>query len=61
LALAATASRRRAEIAAISDDRILAEMTQRIFYAGFSSKVVGDTLRRSRTASASSTRMPAPS
>lgn len=40
--LAGTASRRPAEIAAIQDDRILAEMTRRIFYAGFSSKVIDD-------------------
>ena len=40
--LIATASRSAAEIAAIPDDRILAEMTRRIFYAGFSSKVVDD-------------------
>jgi 3-methyladenine DNA glycosylase Tag len=40
--LAQTASRTPAEIAAISDDRILAEMTRRIFYAGFSSKVIDD-------------------
>jgi 3-methyladenine DNA glycosylase Tag len=40
--LATTASRTPAEIAAISDDRILAEMTRRIFYAGFSSKVIDD-------------------
>jgi 3-methyladenine DNA glycosylase Tag len=38
--LAETTSRTSAEIAAISDDRILAEMTRRIFYAGFSSKVI---------------------
>ncbi len=31
-----------AEIAAIPDNRILAEMTRRIFYAGFSSKVIDD-------------------
>jgi 3-methyladenine DNA glycosylase Tag len=35
-----TASREPAEIAAIPDDRLLAEMTRRIFYAGFSSKVI---------------------
>jgi 3-methyladenine DNA glycosylase Tag len=40
--LATTASRTPAAIAAIPDDRILAEMTRRIFYAGFSSKVVDD-------------------
>jgi 3-methyladenine DNA glycosylase Tag len=40
--LAETASRPPAEIAAIPDDRILAEMTRRIFYAGFSYKVVDD-------------------
>ena len=40
--LATTASRTPSEIAAIPDDRILAEMTRRIFYAGFSSKVVED-------------------
>lgn len=38
--LAQTASRQPSEIAAISDDRVLAEMTRRIFYAGFSSKVI---------------------
>jgi hypothetical protein len=38
--LAATTSRSPAEIAAIPDDRILAEMMRRIFYAGFSSKVI---------------------
>lgn len=38
--LATTASRSPAEIALIPDDRILAEMTRRIFYAGFSSKVI---------------------
>lgn len=38
--LAETASRPPAAIAAIPDDRILAEMTRRIFYAGFSSKVI---------------------
>ena len=38
--LAQTASREPAEIAAIPDDRVLAEMTRRIFYAGFSSKVI---------------------
>ena len=40
--LAKTASRTPAEIAAIPDDRILAEMTRRIFYAGFSFKVIDD-------------------
>jgi len=40
--LAKTASCTPAEIAAIPDARILAEMTRRIFYAGFSSKVVDD-------------------
>ncbi len=40
--LAMTASRSPAEIATIPDDRILAEMTRRIFYAGFSSKVIDD-------------------
>jgi 3-methyladenine DNA glycosylase Tag len=40
--LAATAPRTRREIAATPDDRILAEMTRRIFYAGFSSKVIDD-------------------
>jgi 3-methyladenine DNA glycosylase Tag len=40
--LATTASRTPAKIAAIPDDRILAEMTRRIFYAGFSSKVIDD-------------------
>lgn len=38
--LAETPSRSAAEIAATPDDRILAEMTRRIFYAGFSSKVI---------------------
>jgi 3-methyladenine DNA glycosylase Tag len=38
--LAQTASRPPAEIAAIRGDRLLAEMTRRIFYAGFSSKVI---------------------
>jgi 3-methyladenine DNA glycosylase Tag len=38
--LAQTASRKPAEIVAIPDDRVLAEMTRRIFYAGFSSKVI---------------------
>ena len=40
--LAETAPRSPAEIAAIPDDRILAEMTRRVFYAGFSSKVIDD-------------------
>lgn len=40
--LSKTASRSPSEIAAIQDDRILAEMTRRIFYAGFSSKVIDD-------------------
>jgi 3-methyladenine DNA glycosylase Tag len=40
--LATTASRTPAQIAATPDDRILAEMTRRIFYAGFSSKVIDD-------------------
>jgi 3-methyladenine DNA glycosylase Tag len=40
--LATTASRRPSEIAVVPDDRILAEMTRHIFYAGFSSKVVDD-------------------
>jgi 3-methyladenine DNA glycosylase Tag len=40
--LAATAPRPPSEIASIPDDRILAEMTRRIFYAGFSSRVVDD-------------------
>jgi 3-methyladenine DNA glycosylase Tag len=40
--LAKTAPHTPAEIAAISDDRILAEMTRRIFYAGFSSKIIDD-------------------
>ena len=38
--LAQTASSKPAEIAAIPEDRLLAEMTRRIFYAGFSSKVI---------------------
>jgi 3-methyladenine DNA glycosylase Tag len=38
--LAETRSAEPAVIAAIPDDRILASMTRRIFYAGFSSKVV---------------------
>jgi 3-methyladenine DNA glycosylase Tag len=40
--LAATAPRLPAEIASTPDDRILAEMTRRIFYAGFSSRVIDD-------------------
>jgi 3-methyladenine DNA glycosylase Tag len=40
--LAETPSRPPAEIAATPDDRILAEITRRIFYAGFSWKVVDD-------------------
>lgn len=40
--LATTASRTPAEIAAIPDHRILAEITRRIFYAGFSWKVIDD-------------------
>jgi 3-methyladenine DNA glycosylase Tag len=40
--LASTAPKPPAEIASIPDDRILAEMTRRIFYAGFSSKVIDD-------------------
>lgn len=40
--LATTTPRRPAEIAKVPDDRILAEMTRRIFYAGFSSKVIDD-------------------
>lgn len=40
--LATTAPRSPAEIASTPDDRILAEMTRRIFYAGFSSKVIDD-------------------
>ena len=40
--LAQTPPRPPAEIAAMRDDRILAEMTRRIFYAGFSSKVIDD-------------------
>jgi 3-methyladenine DNA glycosylase Tag len=40
--LAKTAPRPPPEIAAMEDDRILAEMTRRIFYAGFSSKVIDD-------------------
>jgi 3-methyladenine DNA glycosylase Tag len=40
--LATSASRTPKQIAKIPDDRILAEMTRRVFYAGFSSKVVDD-------------------
>jgi len=40
--LATTAPRPPEEIASTLDDRILAEMTRRIFYAGFSSKVIDD-------------------
>jgi 3-methyladenine DNA glycosylase Tag len=40
--LADSPSRSPAEIAATPDDRILAEMTRRIFYAGFSYKVIDD-------------------
>jgi len=40
--LAKTTPRPPAEIAKIPDDRILSEMTRRIFYAGFSSKVIDD-------------------
>ncbi|MBW6400852.1 DNA-3-methyladenine glycosylase I [Roseomonas sp. HJA6] len=40
--LAETAPRSPAEIAATPDDRILAEMTRRIFNAGFSAKVIAD-------------------
>ena len=40
--LAETASLQPKEIAAKADDRILAEMTRRIFCAGFSWKVVDD-------------------
>ena len=40
--LAETPSRADEEIAAIPDHRILAEMTRRIFYAGFSWKLVDD-------------------
>jgi 3-methyladenine DNA glycosylase Tag len=39
-ALAETAARDAAAIAAIPDDRIIAEMTRRIFNAGFSAKVI---------------------
>ena len=38
--LAKSASRSPAEIAAIPDDRVLAEMTRRVFYASFSAKVI---------------------
>src|SRR5271154_3367527 len=38
--LAETAPRPRDEVAALPDDRVLAEMTRRIFYAGFSSRVI---------------------
>jgi 3-methyladenine DNA glycosylase Tag len=38
--LAATPARERSAVAAIPDDRILAEMTRRIFNADFSSKVI---------------------
>jgi 3-methyladenine DNA glycosylase Tag len=38
--LAETPSRQPSAIAAIPDDRILAAMTRRVFYAGFSSKVI---------------------
>ncbi|HEX3996777.1 MAG TPA: DNA-3-methyladenine glycosylase I [Acetobacteraceae bacterium] len=40
--LVATAPRTPAQIASTEDDRILAEMTRRIFYAGFSAKVIDD-------------------
>jgi 3-methyladenine DNA glycosylase Tag len=40
--LAESRSRSLAEIAVIADDRLLAEMTRRIFQAGFSWKVVDD-------------------
>jgi 3-methyladenine DNA glycosylase Tag len=40
--LAESKSRTQAEIAAVPDDRLLAEMTRRIFQAGFSWKVVDD-------------------
>lgn len=40
--LAETASRTPAELAAIPDDRILSEMTRRIFHAGLSNKIVDD-------------------
>ncbi len=39
-ALAATPARPRSAVAAIPDDRILAEMTRRIFNAGFSARVI---------------------
>jgi 3-methyladenine DNA glycosylase Tag len=38
--LAETPSAEPARIAAVTDDRVLAAMTRRIFYAGFSSKVI---------------------
>lgn len=40
--LATTRPRPPEDIARMGDDRILAEMTRRIFYAGFSSKVIDD-------------------
>jgi 3-methyladenine DNA glycosylase Tag len=40
--LAETASLSPAAIAALPDDRVLAEMTRRVFYAGFSSRVIDD-------------------
>jgi len=40
--LAKTPSRTPAEIAAMPDDRVLAEMTRRVFCAGFSWKVIDD-------------------
>ena len=40
--LSTTTPRPPAEIALLPDDQILAEMTRRIFYAGFSSKVIDD-------------------
>lgn len=40
--LSTTTPRPPAEIALLPDDGILAEMTRRIFYAGFSSKVIDD-------------------
>ncbi|BBK43413.1 hypothetical protein STVA_34330 [Allostella vacuolata] len=40
--LATTASRPPAEVAAIPDDRVLAEMTRWIFYAGLSHRIVDD-------------------
>lgn len=58
--LAETAPRSPAEIAAIPDDRILAEMTRRIFSAGFSSKSTTNG-PASRWPSTASTRAPAPS